>query len=882
MPDTDGEGLSDLIEWSLRTNPLQEDTDIDGLSDFEEVILYQTDPLSRDTDQDGLTDYFEVTHTWNISGITPSITKVRIGNTIYNDKTDPLNPDTDHDFLLDGQEGEFGPWYGDKLNYPEGSDEPMLIFNNGYTHPLDNDTDDDSYYQYYDGTIAGTSVSRVYLRDMRDGIEARGITATIVEIDPDGFMEYVSKTFQTNPCNPDSDGDTGIETREQVAGYFLNSDGYELSLNPASDPLDSDFDDDGLIDGIEGTLLPERNFTTYYANPDTDGDNLADGIELYLGTDPSNPDTDNDLVLDGDEWFQFMTDPLNPDTDYDGVEDYWELFFSHSNPHSADSDSDGLNDFEEIYIYGTDPVDEDSDNDGLTDLDELVAYDTDPMDCDSDQDGLRDGEEIFVYQTNPNSIDSDSDSLLTPDAEGNPTFMLTDYDEVHLYHTNPNSMDSDNDSLIDSWELYLKYGDFTAISQDNIPLDPNNNDTDNDGLMDGREVIIQTIEIIVFPFTGYIVIYPYLSSPVSADTDNDKLGDKYEIDNHLRPDLPDSDNDTLSDFDEVYEHLTNPVKNDTDGDGLSDDSEITDSSMIGFGSANGYNPQYLTSAFDPDSDGDGWPDGLEVTAPDADPRYDPYNADVNTNGIPDGYERDYDNDLISDGAEYYIYNSYGMDGGFLDYRNPDSDFDGLMDGDEILVYGTQPYNSDTDYDTFSDSLELWIGTDPLVYTPADEFLTAVNRLTSPLQLKSPTHGETYTAGALNIEMFNLTNLEKGNVYFRYKDISGIKTTNSPTSEWSDNLTMSYKGQSRWTHNAIDFDKGIYELQIFGLATSYSIPSEPELILDDEELMNTISFTVLRTEPDWGPIIMIGGSSILILSAIGIAIFIIRKRRLALV
>jgi hypothetical protein len=885
MPDTDADGLSDLIEWVLKTNARHPDTDIDGLNDFEEVIQYRTDPFSRDTDSDGLTDMYEVTHAWNITGITPTVTEVKIGDKIYNDHTDPLNPDTDNDLLLDGQEGEFGPYYGDPDNYPEGSDEPMLIFNEGYTHPLDNDTDDDSFTQYWDGSIAGTESTKTYLRDMRDGIEVQGIAATVVEIDPDGFMELVSKVFQTNPCNPDSDGDSGATSRSKQLGQFLNSDGYELSLNPASDPLDSDTDDDGLIDGIEGTLKPEREFTTFYANPDTDGDSLPDGIELFLGTNPSKSDTDDDLVLDGDEWFRYFTDPLNPDTDYDGVDDYWELFFSHSNPHSADSDKDGLTDFKEIYVYGTDPVDEDSDNDDLTDREELVGYNTDPMDYDSDQDLLRDGEEIFVYRTNPNNKDSDGDSLLFPDAEGNPTFPLSDYDEIFTYGTNPRSMDSDNDSLIDSWELYLRYGDFSAISQENIRLNPINNDTDNDGIEDGRELIVDSIEILIHPFIGYIVVYPYLSSPVKADTDGDKLGDKYEIDNSLRPDLPDSDNDTLLDYDEIFYHNTSPIKRDTDGDGILDCNETTalsNETISGLGSEIGaYNPRFATDALDPDSDNDGWPDGLEVFATDGDSRYNPYDPDVNQNGVPDGYERDYDHDLISDGAEYYIYNSYGYHGGFLDYRNPDSDFDGLMDGEEILVYGTQAFNPDTDYDNYSDSLELIIGTNPLIITTPEEFLTAVNRLTSPLQLKSPEHGEVYNVGPLNIEMFNLTTLNKGSVYFRYREIevtNDSEPSNTGSSDWVGNYTMTYQGFSRWTHKALAFDVGSYELQIFGLAPSYFYPSNPEIILENESLMNTIKFYVISIKTsDIGRIVLFTGVIISIVSAIGVISYLIRKR-----
>ncbi|MFW9990811.1 MAG: hypothetical protein ACFFD4_02005, partial [Candidatus Odinarchaeota archaeon] len=136
--DSDADGLTDGEEWGksgkewINTDPLVPDTDLDGLSDYDEVKLYRTDPLSRDTDNDGLTDYFEVTHAWNMTtGITPSVTAVKIGDKIYNDHTDPLDPDTDDDLLLDGQEGEFGPYWGDPSNY-NGSDQPILVFNNGY------------------------------------------------------------------------------------------------------------------------------------------------------------------------------------------------------------------------------------------------------------------------------------------------------------------------------------------------------------------------------------------------------------------------------------------------------------------------------------------------------------------------------------------------------------------------------------------------------------------------------------------------------------------------------------------------------------------------------------------------------------------------------
>ncbi len=80
--DSDNDGLSDDYEKEIGTNPLNPDTDGDGLTDGDEVNRYKTNPLNPDTDGDGLKDGDEV----NIH------------------KTDPLNPDTDGDGLSDGDE----------------------------------------------------------------------------------------------------------------------------------------------------------------------------------------------------------------------------------------------------------------------------------------------------------------------------------------------------------------------------------------------------------------------------------------------------------------------------------------------------------------------------------------------------------------------------------------------------------------------------------------------------------------------------------------------------------------------------------------------------------------------------------------------------------
>ncbi len=129
--DTDSDGLYDMEELQLGTDPFDADTDGDGLSDGSEVDTYGTDPLCIDTDGDTMIDGWEITYSFD-----PLDSSDKLGDP-DNDQllnyeeflacSNPHVADTDGDGLSDYQE-----------------------YHVYYTNPLNVDTDGDGYTDYYE------------------------------------------------------------------------------------------------------------------------------------------------------------------------------------------------------------------------------------------------------------------------------------------------------------------------------------------------------------------------------------------------------------------------------------------------------------------------------------------------------------------------------------------------------------------------------------------------------------------------------------------------------------------------------------------------------------------------------------------------------------
>jgi hypothetical protein len=179
-----------------------------------------------------------------------------------------------------------------------------------------------------------------------------------------------------------------------------------------------------------------------------------------------------------------------------------------------------------------------------------------------------------------------------------------------------------------------------------------------------------------------------------VDSDNDGLTDGEEADLGTDPNDPDTDGDSIDDGAEVNTYGTDPLQTDSDGDGLDDYSEID---------------TYGTDPNSSDTDGDGSSDWFEaVPGPGWQGNSDPLDPDTDDDGLNDGDEVqhdtspttvDTDGDGVGDGAEVHDYGS--------DPNADDTDGDGLGDSDEINNWGSDPTSPDTDGDTLIDGEEVF-------------------------------------------------------------------------------------------------------------------------------------------------------------------------------
>lgn len=156
----------------------------------------------------------------------------------------------------------------------------------------------------------------------------------------------------------------------------------------------------------------------------------------------------------------------------------------------------------------------------------------------------------------------------------------------------------------------------TALFPGTAPGQADLVDTDGDGISDNLELRGWVVTVTLAD--GTVTTRQVTSDPgivglsagtdenlLAADTDGDGLDDALERRIGSDPRSPDTDGDTLTDFDEYNLVFSNQNAVDTDGDGLDDAAEVE---------------YYKTNALVKDSDGDGYTDDEELFERGRDPR----------------------------------------------------------------------------------------------------------------------------------------------------------------------------------------------------------------------------------------------------------------------
>jgi chitodextrinase len=542
--DPDHDGLTNIQEYLLATDPQAADTDADGLTDGQEQML-GTDPHSNDTDGDGMTDGWEKSH-----GLDP-----RSGG--------DASMDADGDGLTNAQEFQAN---SDPNDYFNGSAPTIAIVVGGDGAPgpdglIDLQITDATGRPLGNAPVSFTiAEGSSLLAIMPDEVPA-ALTTLMLRTDTNGH----ALVFYRTPAG---------ETREGVVLIRSGTASLVLRMEPSNPPLEVilsiDFESsDGYVVGALGS---QQNWFTSSGQTTVETSTQAPSGEaaLRLGAGNSashaiaSPISAGVVFIDfyarisaGDFYFRspqfaFGGALLSFADDGSGTAavvltgiggEFFNFTPTASKVSFVGDRTTAWHRYTLRLDYGTQLWDLYLDGELIaTDarfaaelldritatnrssssawLDRVQVSGGNPLFFDADRDGMKDAWEV-AHGLDPAINDRDADL----DHDG-----LTNFQEF-LLGTNPNNPDSDSDGLPDNWEVQHGFNPAVPATPDEL-----GSDHDGDGLTLREEALANT-------------------DPNQADTDGDGIDDGREVFYQLDPLFPDADDDT-------------------DGDGVSNADEI--------------------------------------------------------------------------------------------------------------------------------------------------------------------------------------------------------------------------------------------------------------------------------------------------------------------
>ena len=526
--DDDNDTISDVDELANGTDPLNSDTDGDGLTD--DVDQYPLDPTNNsrvscgepaiDATVDRATFVWEDcdgSNNWHLR-VTGGGTSVLLE---YHGLLEASGPGFSYQpFSIEASD------VLDTVADPNGLSYVLKVFNNG-VDGVDFVPGPDMCFAPDDGMLVYIGANReplagntLLLADLvecpvpldtdgdglsdDDEINLYGTDPALADTDGGGVDDGLEVATGTDPLDPADDNASAGDVCGAPAisgatdrGTFLwsacdGSDTWYLRALGGGTPVNLTFT--GTIHSAGGfiSIVPQNIEANDVLDNVTDPDVLAyemgvwnngiDGVDFvptagacFVPEHPVDQDVylgANKVLLSGGSLNLTTIMPCEGlgDSDGDGLTDAEEQSLG-TDPNNPDTDGGGVNDGDEI-VNGTDPLDGaddnvvvDSDGDGLSDAEE-AALGTDANNPDTDGERLSDGAEVNTYSTDPLDRNTDNDGL-------------SDYVEVTFKGTDPLNPDTDGDGLTDGQE---------ASNSNGIGTDPLLADTDGGGTDDGTEV----------------------------------------------------------------------------------------------------------------------------------------------------------------------------------------------------------------------------------------------------------------------------------------------------------------------------------------------------------------------------------------------------------